>query len=87
MVLPERVHNLVGTGASIVDVAEDMQLVDGQPLDHVADRADEVVCPSCRDDGVYDDGYVGGLVLVVGTLMQQFLNDVREVYGQRLAHF
>ena len=46
MILPQGVHDLVCTGTSIVDVTEDMQLVDGQTLDHITDSADEVVGPS-----------------------------------------
>ena len=86
VILAQRVHNLVGSRAAVVDVAEDVELVDGQPLYHVADGADEVVGSACRDDGVDDHGHIGGLVLILRTLVQQFLDDVAEVLGERLAH-
>ena len=53
----------------------------------VGDGDDEVVGPSCGDDCLHDAVHVGRLVDVVGALVEQFLNDVGEVFGQRLAHF
>ena len=86
VVLEERVHDDMGPRSAVVDVAQDMELVDGQPVDDVADGNDEVVGPSGRDDCIDDDGDVGSLVVVVGPLVKQFLDDVAEVIGQRLAH-
>ena len=86
LVSPHDVHDDVGSRATVVDVAKYVQLVDGQPLDDVAQGADEIVGTSCRYDGVDNDGHVSGLVLVVGTFVQQFLDDVGELAGQRFAH-
>ena len=76
----------MGTRAPVVDVAEDMELVDGQALDDVGDGYDEIVGATRGDDGVDNDIDVGGLVVVVGTLMKELLDDVGEIGGQRLAH-
>ena len=86
VVLAQGVHNLVGSRAAVVDVAEDVELVDGEPLYDVTDGADEVVGASGGDDGVDDDADVGSLVLVVAALVEQLLDDVGEVLWQRLAH-
>ena len=86
LVAAHHVHDDVRPRSAVVDVAQDVQLVDGQPLYDVTQGADEVVGAPRRDDGVHDDRHVGRLVLVVGTLVQQLLNDVRELLRQRLAH-
>ena len=86
MVGGEGVHDEVGAGAAVVYVAEHVEHVDGEALDDVRYGYDEVVGAAGGYDGVYYHAYVGGLVGVVGALVQQFLDDVREVAGQRLAH-
>lgn len=86
VVVAQRVHDDVRTGASVVDVAQDVQLVDGQPLYHLGYGHDEVVGPARGDDGVHDDVHVGRLVSVLRVLMEQFLDDIGEVGGQRFPH-
>ena len=76
MVLAQGVHDLVRTWASVVDVAEDMQLVDSEALDDVTDGHDEVVGATRRDDGVDDDADIGCLVAVTQTLVEQLLDNV-----------
>ena len=76
----------MSTRSSVVDVAKDMQLVDDESLYDEADSADEVIGTTCRDDALDDDVDVGTLVVVVGVLMQQFLDDIRELFRERLAH-
>ena len=86
VVVTQRVHDDVRTGASVVDVAQDVQLVDGQPLYHLGYGHDEVVGPARGDDSVHDDVHVGRLVSVLRVLMEQFLDDIGEVGGQRFPH-
>ena len=47
VVLPQGVHDDMCAGSSVVDVAKDVQLVDGQALYDVAEGHDEVVGTSC----------------------------------------
>ena len=61
VILSQRVHDLMGTRSSVVDIAQDMQLVDGQALDNVADGDDEVIGATCGDDGINDDIDVSSL--------------------------
>ena len=63
-----------------------MKLVDRKALDYVGYSHYEVVGTTCRYNGVDDDVDVVGLVGIVGTLMQEFLNNIREVMRQRLAN-
>ena len=73
MVVAERVHDEVGAGSPVVYVAEDVELVDGQALDQVAQGDDEVVRAAGRDDRVDDDVEIGLLVVVLDGLVKQFL--------------
>ena len=86
VVIAECVHDDMGARSTVVDIAKDMQLVDNKPLDDVADSYDKVVGTASRDYRVDDGTDVIALVLVVGALVKQLLNNVREVLGQVLAH-
>ena len=71
---------------AVIDVSENMQLVDGESLDDVCDGNDKGISPSRVDDRINDDVDVCGLVRILRAFMEQFLNDIREVFGQRFAH-
>ena len=82
----ERVHDEVCARTAVVDIAEDVQAVDGQALDEIAEGDDEVVGAARADDGADDDVEVGLLVVVVGTLVQQLFYNIGILLGQALAH-
>ena len=82
----ERVHNKVCARTAVVNVAEDVQAVNGQALDEIAEGDDEVVGAARADDGADDDVEVGLLVVVVGTLVQQLFYNIGVFLGQALAH-
>ena len=63
-----------------------MQLVDGQPLYDVADGDDEIVGTSCGDNRLDNHVDIGSLVGIVGSLMQEFLDDVAEILGERFPY-
>ena len=86
VVAHERVHDDVGVRPAIVDVADDVQMVDGQTLDEQAQRLDERAHAVGADDGVDDGRVVGLLVGALAVLGHQLLDDVREIARQRLAH-
>ena len=86
MVTVEQIHEAVGSRPTVVDVAKDMKLVDGEALDDVGDGHDEVVGSSCGDDGVDDDIHVVGLVLILRPLMEKLLDNVGEIGRQRFAN-
>ena len=86
VVLAQGVHDDMCTRATIVDVAQDVELVDGQALDDVADGADEIVSTTCRYDGVDNHTDVGCLIVVAQTLVQQLFDDIGKIAGQRLTH-
>ena len=65
----------MGTRASVEDITQDMQLVDGQTLYDITDSNDEIVGSPRRDDGIDDDGYIGSLVRFLRTLERVYLLD------------
>lgn len=88
VILRKRVENDMRPRPAVVNVAHDVQPVDGQALDYVADGHDESVRPPDGDDRAQDAVEV---LLLVGRsrgigLVEQLLDDVGEVLGQCLAH-
>ena len=86
MVLLHCVEYDVCTGTAIIDVAQNVQLVDGQTLDNVTQSNNEIVCTTCRDNSVDNDADIGCLIVVIGTLVQQFLDNIGKLFGQRLTY-
>ena len=84
VVVADRVHDNMRSRTAVVDVADDMQTVDGQALDEVTHRYDECVGPAGRDDGRDDLVEVGVFVGIGLGLVEQFLDYVAEVFGERL---
>ncbi len=80
------IHDLVGAGATVIDVAQDVQHVDGELLDEVTHRDDEFIDAVSRDDGLDNHIDIGLLVGVAAVLVQQLLDNVGEVLGQRLVN-
>ena len=54
----ELVHDELGARTSVENVSDDMQAIDGQTLDRLADRDDEVVGLPRIDDRVKDSSHV-----------------------------
>lgn len=42
MVMHERIHDLVGMSAAVVNIADNVQVVDGQPFDEIGQSVDEL---------------------------------------------
>ena len=78
------IHNFVGAGATVIDVAQEVQHVDGQLLDEVAHGNDEIINAMRRNDGLDDHVHIGLLVGVAAVLVQEFLDNVGEVLRERL---
>lgn len=76
VVAAESVHNDVGSGTTVVDITKNMQLVDNQSLNDIAYSNNKVVGAARSDNGLDDGTDVIRLILVVGTLMEQLLNDI-----------
>ncbi len=86
VIVRKGVHDGVGCGPAIIDVADDVQVVDREALDQAAELIDECGFLPGRDDGV-DDGLVVALAVhryVV--LVHELLDGVGEFLRERLAH-
>ena len=78
VVTREGVHDLPGSRTTVEDIADDVELVDDETVDEVADGDDERLASTDFDHGV-DDGVV--VVLPVGfalCLIEEFGDDVGE---------
>ena len=85
-VIGEHLHDQVGARTAVVDVAEDMELVDAEALNHVAHGFDEVFGLTGEDDCLDDTVEVGLLLVVVRRLVEELFNDVGIAAGQGLTH-
>ena len=83
----ERVHDEVSARSAVEDVAEDMELVDGEALDEFAERHDEACGAPRADDGLDNHAHVSLLVAVVAVLVEEFFDDVGKLLRQTFAHF
>ena len=81
MVTGQDVEDGVGTGTSVINVTKDVELVDDEALDDVADGDDKLVGAANLDDRGDDRSHIVDFVLRVGMLMEQLLDDVGEVRG------
>ena len=66
---------------SVVDVAENVEPVDAQPLDHVANRYDEVVGLPRRDDCLNDPIVVELLALATRRFVEQLFYYIGIFFG------
>ena len=74
------------TGAAIVDIADDMQVIDDQTLNQGAERNDKLSCPVERNDGREDGFIIGFLVIPIFPFHQQFFQYIVKAGGQRLPY-
>ena len=74
------------TGATVKDIAKDMQTVYDKPLYKIAESRNKMAGTSCTDYSVDNDLQIGLFILVVVTLVQKFLNDIHILFGEALAH-
>ena len=87
MICGKEVHYEMSPGTAVVHIAQHVQAVNRQALYHVGYGYNEIVGTPCRDYRADYHFYIGGLVHVVRPFVEQFLDYVRKVLGQRLADF
>ena len=86
VMLQQRVHDDIRTGASVENIAHQVQLIHSRPLDEVADGGDKVRRLADLDDGGDDVFEVVPLVGFLTMCIEQLFHDIRVVLRQRLAH-
>ena len=72
---------------TVEDISQDMERINGQALDQLTERRDEIVGSTGADNGIDDDTHISLPVRKHGVVVQQFLNDVGEFLWQGFAHF
>ena len=87
VVVDEEFHDLVGVFSAVEDVAHDVQAVYREPLDEVCYGDDERLRPAEVDDRGKDLPVIRLLVEIVAVHVDQLVDDVVEIGGQRLADF
>ena len=79
-------HNDICSGSPVKDIADDMEIVDGQVLDQVAQRLDELRAHFAVDDGADDLIVVYLLVFIAVIHMDQLVDDISECRRHFLTH-
>ena len=87
LVLRQRVHYQMCARPAVIDIAKDVELVDGQTLYDIADGYDERPGLTGRDYRLHDAVVVELLAFARGSLMEKFLDYIGELARERLAHF
>ncbi len=82
----QQFQNDVRAGAAVEQVAHDVQLVHGQPLDQLAQTDDELVGPAVLDDAAHDLPVIQVLVVVLKVGVEQLIQDIAAAGGQALPH-
>ena len=76
VVVAQDIHDFIGAGTTVIDVAQEVQHVDGQLLNQVTHGDDEFIHAMSRDDGLDDHIDIGLLVGVAAMLVQKLLDDI-----------
>ena len=87
VVIAEDIHDMMRPVSSVEDIAQNMERVDGKSLNQVTKCCNESIGTAGTDNGIDDDLRICLLVRQHGVFMQQFLDDVRELFRKRLAYF
>ena len=86
VIVAQGIHYAMCTGATVKDIAKNMQTVYYQTLYEITECCDEMPCTACSDDCLDNYIEIGLFVLIVVCLMQKFLNDVGILLGEAFAH-
>ena len=81
VVLHQSVHNDVGTGAAVEDVADQVEAIDDESFDDAADRDDEVLCLADLDNRIEDVVVILFLVMQIEVDVDEFVDDVGILRG------
>ena len=82
----EQVHNFVGRLSAVENIPDDVQTIHGKPLDRVRQRGDKALRTVECDDGAEYFVIVFFLVEIGAVHIYEFVDDVSEIFGQRLPH-
>ena len=84
--LHQLVHNKIRPGAPVENISDDMEIIDGQVLDQVAERLNKLRSHSDLDNGVDDLVVVNLFIFVIIVHMQKLVNNIGEVRRHLFTH-
>ena len=85
VVAHQQVKDDVGAGAAVEQVAHDVELVHGQPLDELAEADDELIGAAILDDAADDLAVVEVFVVVLEVGVEQLIQNVTAAGRQNQA--
>ena len=80
------VHDNIGAGTAVKDVADDVEMIHGKTLNNTADSNSKSCCLSGFDDGIDDIFVVIPLVGFLVAGVEQLVDHIGKVLGQCLSH-
>ncbi len=86
VIIHQAVHDGGRSRSSVKDVAHDVQVIDDQPLNQLAQGDDKIFRPVNANNRGNDFIIIVFLIGKIDALIDQFLDDVGEIFRQRLAH-
>ena len=86
MILHQRIHDNMGTRTSVINIPYNMQMIDNQPLDQVAQGNDKVRCPPNPDNSMDDLIVIAFLIGNLCLFCDQLFDDISEILRQSLSY-
>ena len=86
VMLHQGIHNTVGAGAAVIQIAHDVQLIHGQALDQLAEMNDKRIGLAVFDDADDDLIIIHLFVMVFKMGVQQFVQNMCALWRQAAAH-
>ena len=86
MMIDKGFHNRIGMRATVVNVAYDVQSLNGQTLNQPAQRLNECRPPTSSHNSVDDSGVICLFIKVTRIGVHKLFDDVREVFRQGFAN-
>ena len=86
VVVAQDIHDFIRARTTIIDVAQEVQHINSQLLNQVTHGDDEFIYTMCRNDCLDNHIDISLLVGVTAALVQQLLDDIREIPGQCLVN-
>ncbi len=86
MELHQLVHDDVRPGAPVEDIADDMEIIDGQVLDQVAQGDDELVPHLDIQDRVQDLAVIDLFIFIIIIHMEELIDRIGKFLGHLLSY-
>ncbi len=86
MIFPQRIKNDLRSRSPVIDIPDNVQMIDDEPLDEIAQGNDKSGRTADLDNSLNDTVIIRFLILDLLFFCDQFFNDVCKITRQRLPH-